>query len=226
MRILVVAATSGELAPLVAKLGIASPRGEGVNSYKHASHTIDALVTGVGMVATAARCARILALAPYELALNVGVCGSFDRGLEPGAVVHVVSDRVAELGAEDDDRFLTIQELHLLADDEPPFTGGALVNAAPPPNPALGRLLPVRGITVNTVHGNARSIADVVRRFEPQVESMEGAAFMYACLVQKVAFAQVRAVSNMVETRNRQAWKMAGAISRAGETALSILENA
>ena len=28
---------------------------------------------------------------------------------------------------------------------------------------------------------------------------MEGAAFMYACLIQDVPFAQVRAVSNMVE---------------------------
>jgi futalosine hydrolase len=226
MRILVVAATSGELAPLVAKLGSVSPGGEGVNSYKRASHTIDALVTGVGMIATAARCARTLALAPYELALNVGVCGSFDPGVEPGTVVHVVSDRIAELGAEDDDRFLTIQELHLLADDEPPFTAGVLLNPAPPSNPALGRLRPVRGITVNTVHGNARSIAEVVRRFDPQIESMEGAAFMYACLVQKIAFAQVRGVSNMVETRNRQAWKMAEAISRAGETAVSILDHA
>ena len=32
---------------------------------------------------------------------------------------------------------------------------------------------------------------------------MEGAAFMYACLIQGVPFAQVRAVSNIVERRNR-----------------------
>jgi len=225
MRILVVAATSGELVPLVAKLGSASPRGDGLHRYGHAAHVVDVLISGVGMVATAARCARVLTLAPYDLALNVGVCGSFDPDLQPGAVVHIVSDRFAELGAEDGDRFITIRELGLLGDDEAPFTGGALVNASPPANAALGILPPVRGITVNTVHGNARSIADVVRRFEPQIESMEGAAFMYACLVQKVAFAQVRAVSNMVETRNRQAWKMADAIGHASETALSILDH-
>ena len=40
---------------------------------------------------------------------------------------------------------------------------------------------------------------------------MEGAAFMYACLVQGLPFAQVRAVSNVVERRNRGAWKMAEA---------------
>ena len=61
------------------------------------------LTTGVGMVATAAWCSRALALTRYDLALNVGVCGSFDPALAPGSVVHVVRDRIAELGAEDGD---------------------------------------------------------------------------------------------------------------------------
>ena len=39
---------------------------------------------------------------------------------------------------------------------------------------------------------------------------MEGAAFMYACLIAGVPFAQVRAVSNRVERRNRAAWDLAG----------------
>ena len=82
----------------------------------------------------------------------------------------------------------------------------------------------VSGITVNTVHGNERSIAAVVQRFKPQVESMEGAAFMYACLIHERPFAQVRAVSNVVERRNRDAWKMAEAIGSLGATALRILE--
>ena len=79
---------------------------------------------------------------------------------------------------------------------------------------------------MNTVHGNERSIAAVVRRFTPQVESMEGAAFMYACLIHGLAFAQVRAVSNFVEKRNRDAWKMADAIRSLGVTALRILDHA
>jgi futalosine hydrolase len=226
MNILVVAATPMEAAPLVAKLGAAVPRGAGLSRYEHASHAVDVLTTGVGMVATAARGSRVLAQTPYDFALNIGVCGSFDPALAPGTVVHVVSERIVELGAEDDERFLTIQEMNLLGEDEPPFTGGALVNTAPPANAALVHLPAVRGITVNTVHGNPRSIAAVVQRFQPQVESMEGAAFMYACLIHGVTFAQVRGVSNIVERRNRQTWKMADAISRAGETALSIVEHA
>jgi futalosine hydrolase len=53
---------------------------------------------------------------------------------------------------------------------------------------------------------------------------MEGAAFMYACLIQGVPFAQVRAVSNMAERRNRAAWKLSEAIANLGTVARQILE--
>src|SRR5262245_49645491 len=213
MRTLVVAATTAEIAPLVAGLG----------NIRH--HQIDVLTTGVGMVATAARCSQALSRAQYNLALNFGVCGSFDPDLTPGTVVHVVRDRLSELGAEDDEAFLTIQQMRLLGNDEFPFSGGQLVNPSPPANDALSRLPAVSGITVNTVHGNAQSIAAVAERFGPQVESMEGAAFMYACLIHAVPFAQVRAVSNVVERRNREAWTLAEAIDGLNAAARSILDH-
>jgi futalosine hydrolase len=200
MRILIVAATETEIAPIRSHLG----------------STVDVLVTGVGMVATAARCSRALALTSYDLALNVGICGSFDRTLEPGAVVHVVRDQIAELGAEDDDAFMTIEEIRLPAE-------WTFVNSAPPPIAALRALPAVNAITVNTVHGNPRSIATVIERFRPEVETMEGAAFMSACLINEVTFAQVRAVSNIVERRNPGAWRVAAAIERLTETTRLIL---
>ncbi len=80
-------------------------------------------------------------------------------------------------------RFCSIHELHLLDENEPPFVNGCLVNQAPPTGATLASLPAVSGITVNTVHGRDQSIAAVTARLAPQVESMEGAAFMYACLV-------------------------------------------
>jgi futalosine hydrolase len=55
---------------------------------------------------------------------------------------------------------------------------------------------------------------------------MEGAAFMYACLVHGIPFAQIRAVSNIVERRNRAAWKMNEAIEVLGSAVLAIIEQA
>jgi futalosine hydrolase len=174
-------------------------------------------VTGVGMVPTSARCARALAQTGYDLAMNVGICGSFDPGLPPGTVVHIVSDEIAELGAEDGDAFLPINEIVASADR-------IVRNTNPPPNAALAKLPAVTGITVNTVHGNAASISAVVARCRPQVESMEGAAFMFACRLSGVPYAQVRAVSNIVERRDRSQWKVHEAIDALASTARTILE--
>ena len=222
MRTLIVAATAPEVAPLAAAL-VLSPEFAVLRSGRYRGDAIDLLVTGVGMVATAAWCSRTLANDSYDFALNLGVCGSFDPAMGPGTVVHVVADRLAELGAEDGDEFLTIHQMRLLAEQEFPFTDGQLMNDASPTNPVVAALPRVRGITVSTVHGAEGSIARVVQRFDPQVESMEGAAFMYACLIAGVPFAQVRAVSNVVERRNRAAWKIPQAIENLTRTALGLL---
>jgi len=222
MRILIISATDAEIAPLLA--GLRAPAAESrLRTLRHRDHALDVLVTGVGMVATAARASQLLASQPYDLALNLGVCGSFDHALPPGAVVHVVTDRIADLGAEDGPGFLSVQELGLLGADEFPFTDGRLVNAAPPSAAALTTLPAVHGITVNMAHGSDASIAAVTARLAPQIESMEGAAFAYACLLADVPFAQVRAVSNVVERRNRSAWNLAGAIDALSRTATNIL---
>jgi futalosine hydrolase len=176
------------------------------------------LVTGVGMVATAAHVAHALARQRYDMALNFGLCGSFDPALPPGTVVHVTSDELSELGVEDGERFISMQALGLV-------DGTLIENAAPPKNRVLEQLPAVRGITVSTVHGHQPTIAAVVARLDPQVESMEGAAFAYACRLNDVPYAQVRAVSNVVERRNREAWRIELAIDNLNEAALRILDH-
>ena len=205
MKILVVAATELEIPRL---LGGA-----------HGRNQVDVLITGVGMVATAAQCARALTRTSYDVALNFGVCGSFDQELLPGTVVHVIEDRIAELGAEDGAHFLPIEKMGL-------GQTSVVTNAAPPPLEALRDLPRVRAITVNTVHGSEASIAEIRERCTPDVESMEGAAFAYACSISHVPYAQVRAVSNVVERRNREAWRMDLAIRHLNDVATRLVDQA
>jgi futalosine hydrolase len=224
VRILVVAATAAEVAPVVSHLRHKTNRERNIRRYGTATDDVDVVISGVGMVAAAAWTSRELARERYDVAFNFGVCGSFTSDIPPGTIVHVVSDRLPELGAEDGDAFLTIDALNLPGEDRFPFQGGRLVNTTPPANRRLADWRRVDGITVNTVHGNERSIADVVARCQPDVESMEGAGFMFACLIHGVPFAQVRAVSNMVERRNRNAWQLDVAIRELGAAAVRLLE--
>jgi futalosine hydrolase len=226
VRILVVTATDAEVAPLVASLTPVPGRSSRLKSFTHETQSVDVLTTGVGSVATATWCSGVFARERYDLVLNAGVCGSFRPALAPGHVVHVTTDRLADLGAEDGDAFLSVYDLQLLSEDEFPFTRGRLVNSAPPSNSAIAALSVGDAITVNTVHGHESTIARAVERYNPHVESMEGAAFMYACLVHGVSFAQIRAISNIVERRNRTAWKLQEAIDALSRTVLTIIDQA
>jgi len=223
---LIVAATAAEIDPLLATLKERSTADGRLRSCARGNHEIDVLTTGVGMVATAAWSSRVLAMREYDVALNLGVCGSFDRDIPTGDVVHVISEELPEMGAEAGDAFLTLHDLKLLARDDFPFRDGRLMNAEPPAVDALQQLPRVHGITVNTVHGRDSSIAAVRQRCEPQVETMEGAAFMYSCLIRGTPFAEIRAVSNVVEKRNRAAWKLGEAIDNLSSAALRIIDQA
>src|SRR4030095_2634001 len=114
VRVLVVAATVAEVAPLVAGLRRVADAGPRTTRYQVAGHDIDVLICGVGMVATSSWCSRAMSLERFDLALNLGVCGTFKPALAPGTVVHVVSDRLVELGAEDGDGFLALAQMGLL----------------------------------------------------------------------------------------------------------------
>jgi futalosine hydrolase len=206
MKILLVSATKFEVSPVLKKLKKVSAK-EDLSVYRFGKHLIDVLITGVGMTATGFHLAKVLSK-KYDLAINAGVAGSFKRLILPGSVVNVVSDCFADLGAEDGDRFLTLKEM-------------GLGNGKPQiPNPksqiprlkGISPLKNVKGITVNTVHGNTASIRKVVKKFNPDIESMEGAAFFFACQEFRIPCVQIRSVSNYVERRNKKNWKLALAV--------------
>jgi futalosine hydrolase len=225
MNLLIVSATYMEIAPLVAKLKFISENEQRIKFYTYGKHEIDVLITGVGMVATATWTAIALNKKKYAAAINFGVCGSFDKSIEVGKVVHVLTDRIADLGAEDGDKFISIHELNLLGENEFPFMWGQLVNQSLPNIEKIIKLIGVNGVSVNTVHGTDDSIEKIIKRFNPHVESMEGAAFCYACMVEKVPYAQIRAVSNFIEKRDREHWNMALAIKNLNEVAFDIVNN-
>jgi futalosine hydrolase len=208
MRILVVAATEPEIAKLIADLRFSvydCDQGANISCElrdAYQRHDISTLITGAGMVATAYSLGKHLATNQYDLAINLGIAGSFDRNIVLGEVVEITEDHFSELGAEDDEAFLTIDQLGF---GESVFKSGYEL-------PASFGIKKVSAITVNTVHGNQANIGKLAQRISPQLESMEGAAFFYACKHAGVPGLQIRAVSNYVEKRNRDAWQIGLAI--------------
>lgn len=215
MKILVVAATRAELAGCCTVFELAE------GNFIETPH-FDLLITGVGMTATAFAMGHHLSAAgQYKLVINLGIAGCFDREIPLGSLVNIVSDEFSELGAENKDEFLTIDELG--------FGTGKYNGKAIPSSvnlPALLSGLPeVNGITVNKVHGNKESIQVITNRLHPVTESMEGAAVFYCCTQLNIPCIQVRSISNYVEERNRDNWKIGLAIKNLNDWAIKFLTN-
>ncbi|MBK0380241.1 futalosine hydrolase [Mucilaginibacter segetis] len=213
MRILFVAATVPEVDGLVSKFKKATPTG-GRYISADLQHTL--IITGVGMVAAAFAIGHEHAKNHYDLAINLGIAGSFDRNIALGEVVEITSDTLAELGAQDDSSFLTINELGF---------GESVFKASKKLADIVDgiELRKATAITVNTVHGNELSIKKIIERLNPNMESMEGAAFFYACHQAKLPCIQIRAVSNYVEKRNRDTWQIGLAVKNLNTFALQLL---
>lgn len=209
-----------EIEPLLSKMDSCLEANADLFHFKYGKLRIMIAIGGVGMVATAIRTMTLLDIENYDLLFNVGICGSFNRNLEIGTVVNVVEDCISELGAEDGDEFLSIEELGL-----GDISGGPADEVRYQINNYVLDLLPkVNGITVNTVHGNEKSIDKVVQRFHPMVETMEGAGFILACQTNIKPYAQIRAVSNYVERRNKDNWNIPLAIENLNKKMLEILD--
>ncbi len=107
--------------------------------------------------------------------------------------------------------FKTLFEVGLAGENDFPFDKGWLPN-----NHDYFRhpsLLVAKGITVNKIIDDEIEIKRGQEKFGADIESMEGAAFHYVCLQQKIKFLQLRSISNRVGERDKAKWAMKEAIA-------------
>ncbi len=203
MNILIVSATESEQF---------RPPGSGLGQ------TFMSLVTGVGMTNTALHLGKYFGAGNRpDLAINIGLAGSFFKDIRIKQVVNVTSDLFSELGAEDGEEFLPVDELG--------FGNAVVIPLQPFKNSVIEKLPIVHGITVNTVHGEEKSIERIFERHHPFVESMEGAAFFAACNEFNIPCIQLRAISNYVERRDKSKWDIPGALKNLHLKTQEILQS-
>ena len=77
---------------------------------------------------------------------------------------------------------------------------------------------------MNKVHGNEESIDRLLKQFDVEVESMEGAAVALVCEQENIPYIQLRGISNYVTKRNRDAWDIPLAVKNLNDTLHSILK--
>lgn len=195
-KILIVAATAFETADLRDKIP---------------ENHVQFLHTGIGMVNTAYHLGKYLAKNRPDLVINIGIAGSFDRNIALGEVVEVVEDTFSEMGAEDNGNFLDMEKMGFPIAQTP-----LLYNTIHQAKPSPFQIKKVNALTVNTVHGEMESIAACQKRWNKQIETMEGAAFFQIMAMEKLPFYAFRSISNYVEPRNRANWQIPLALENLG----------
>lgn len=212
MKVLVTAATEPEIKPLINWLA------EEVTI--NGQIEVEVMITGIGMFSTAYHLGKYFAKNRPDLAIQAGIAGSFQHSWPIGETVVIEQEVLGDLGVEDNDQYKDLFDIGLWKTDMLPFTHNYLPNAS---NFAHG-LRKARGVTVNMVSGSAATIARLEQKYQPDIESMEGAAFHYCCLMENIPFLQLRTISNYVEVRDKSKWNIPLAVTNLNNTLRTILQ--
>lgn len=222
MDLLLTAATRPEIQPLIDHLQ-RNWLSKNDFYYTKAARKIRLCISGAGSIATAYHVTKALTEHGCTLAVQAGIAGSFTPALSQGAVTFVEEEVAADLGAEGPEGFRDLFELELLEEDTFPYRARQL--PCPVEQLPFRPDLPgVKAITVNTVSGTAPVIARRVEKYRPDIETMEGAAFHFVCLQERIPFMQLRSISNLVEVRDKSKWNIPLAIQTLNSYLIGLLE--
>jgi len=193
MQILVIAATATEIQPFI------------TNNSK-----ADVLICGVGVPSTIYHLHKRILQVEYDLVIQAGIAGSFDKNMELAKTVMVTQDIFADIGFEEKEKYIPVFNTDLANKNESPFEDGWLIN----PNPFLNdtHLQKVKAITVNKVSDNELQQKQFTNTFAADIETMKGSTLHYVCLQEEIPFLQLRSISNYVGERDKTKWKTKQAI--------------
>ncbi|MGW1463294.1 futalosine hydrolase [Streptomyces sp. NPDC002308] len=208
MRVLVVTAVPAERDAVTRASGEAPEVRRAPGVELHRTGPLDVLAGGVGPAAAAAATAFALASGPYDLVVSAGIGGGFTPAAPVGSLVVASGITAADLGAETPEGFVPVTGLGFgRVLHEPP--GPLVREVAAATGAAAGTVL-----TVSTVTGSAERAA-ALRAAHPGAlaEAMEGFGVAEAAAALGLPVLEIRAVSNPVGPRDRDAWRIGDALA-------------
>jgi len=215
MYTLIVSATDGEIMPTVHWLRENHFR-SGKNDYK-------VLVTGVGAIAATAAIYRCINDERPDFMVQAGIAGCFDREQALGSVFAIEEEFLGDAGVEEDGEWKDIFDMGLTEPDQYPFEKKTLKNPLADHH-TIGLCPKASAVTVSTITTHPARLAQIGEKYGAHLESMEGAAFHFCALSERIPFLQLRAISNYAGERDKSKWKIKDAIGNLNKILVSILK--
>lgn len=151
----------------------------------------------------------------YDFVIQAGIAGAFSNELQLGETVLVKQDTFGDLGTEEKHVFTPCTKSGLIHAHDFPYADGWLMNMAGIPKQTA--LKTVKAVTVNKVTDDVMQKQQLITAYNPQIETMEGAALHYVCLMEDIPFVQLRSISNYVGERDKSKWKIKEALENVAE---------
>jgi futalosine hydrolase len=194
MNILVVTSVDAEKTAIQAGLG--------------STTTIDVAVVGVGPVSSAIQTTKLLSRKTYDFVICAGIAGGFSPHTTIGNIV--LSDLIiaADLGAESQDGFFSLDELKLgtsqWTTDSPVATRLKKTIRQIIPHTVSGPIL-----TLSTVTGTNTTAQNLIARYPMAVaEAMEGFGVAAAAADFSIPALEIRSISNLIGPRDKSKWQL------------------
>lgn len=220
-KLLVTSATSFELVPFMEFL---EKEGQKKSFFEYVFNDISIfpLVTGVGPTFTAFALSRFTDIKDIDFAINIGIAGAYNKTHSIGDTFQVDRDCFGDLGVEEaDGSFTDVFDMELMDDKSFPFVNKWMINDT---KKKMTSDLPAAScLTVSRVAGTEATVNARIIKYNADLESMEGAAFAYACKMMQVDYLQLRSASNYVEVRNRDNWNIELAIQNVNAELIKTL---
>ena len=193
------------------------------------------VLTGIGAVNAAHALTQYLSTQPRpSVVIQIGIAGAYvPAGVPVGSVVMADTEIYGDVGVMTPGGWRPAEEIgiplvearggHPARFNYFPFDPALVARASA----VCGSLIAKTGhfVTLSQVTG-VRALGDsLYERFGALCESMEGAAAAHVCALHDVPFLEVRGISNLVEDRNRAAWKIAEAADAAQTVALRLAQD-
>ncbi len=212
MKVVITSATNFETDRIIQNLHPAFTKGLQVTFH----------VSGVGILSTCYSLTSMIYEQKPNVIIQAGIAGSFDKTIALGSVVAVKEECVGDIGVEEKGLFNDVFDMKFEDANAFPYTGGKFIN----PHLSQLNLLQlgeVTGITINEISTRPKRIEKLKSKYNPVVESMEGAALHYVGLQMQVPFIQIRAISNYVGERDKAKWRFNEAFENLSNTILQYI---
>ena len=221
MNIGLIAATPNELQ---ATLDFLSKEGKpkGLLQFEYKQHSLSPMIFGVGIMHCAFALARWQEIKQLDLIIHAGISGSYSLDNPLGLVCEVNTEILEDFGAEEQTGTTSsVFDLKLIDPNQKPFTNGVLINKK---SNFFNQLPQKKGLTVLRATGSKQTIERIYQSRPEEIESMEGAAVFYSCLMMDVPFVSIRAISNYIEPRNKAHWNIELAIQNLNDFIIQTIK--